>query len=81
MSGITYALVEEKYLGENYENRISYGIVACSNVETDGISTIVASVRDVTNDRRSICALIKRCNDLNLSVIHLNDVVEDFLAS
>jgi hypothetical protein len=81
MSGITYALVEEKYEGENNDNRISYGIVACSNIETDGTSTIVASVRDITNDKKRICALIKRCNNLNLSVIHLNDVVEDFLAS
>lgn len=81
MSGITYALVEEKYESENNDNRISYGIVACSNVGTDGTATIVASVLDITNDKRRICALIKCCNDLNLSLIHLNDVVEDFLAS
>lgn len=81
MSGITYALVEEKYESENMDVRISYGIVACSNMEVDGTSIIVASIRDITNDKMSICELIKHCNDLNLSVIHLDDVVEDFLAS
>ena len=81
MSEITYVLVEEKYVSSKKDARTSYGIAACSNIDTDGTATIVSSVRDITNDKRSICALIQRCNDLHLSVIHLKDVIEDFLAS
>lgn len=81
MNRIRYALVEEKYENDNKDVRISYGIVAFSNMEEDGPTTIVASVRDITNDKDGICKLIKHCNRLNLSVIHLNDIVEDFLAS
>ena len=78
MKTITYAVSEEKYtLGE--ETRTSYGIVALSNADKDGSKTIVASVRDVTVDKEGLAELVDDCNRLGLSVVHLNDVVEDFL--
>ena len=78
MKNITYAVSEERYtIGDKM--RISYGIVAYSNAKQDGSRTIVASVRDVTSDKTSLTRLVNDCNRLELSTIHLNDVVEDFL--
>lgn len=78
MKNITYAVSEERYTFGN-ETRISYGIVAYSNADQDGSITIVASVRDVTSDKTSLTELVNDCNRLELSTVHLNDVVEDFL--
>lgn len=78
MKNITYAISEERYTFGN-ETRISYGIVVYSNADQDGSKTIVASVRDVTSDKAGLTRLVDDCNRLELSTVHLNDVVEDFL--
>ena len=78
MKNITYAVSEERYSFGN-ETRTSYGIVAYSNADQDGSKTIVASVRDVTSDKTSLTKLVNDCNRLELSTVHLSDVVEDFL--
>ena len=78
MNNITYAVSEERYTFGN-ETRTSYGIVAYSNANQDGSKTIVASVRDVTSDKAGLIKLVNDCNRLDLSTVHLNDVVEDFL--
>ena len=75
---ITYGITEEIYtLGS--DSRTSYGIVAYSNAYTDKTATIVAAVHDITNDKQKLLELVQLCNKLHLSVIHLGDVVEDFL--
>ena len=79
MNNITYAVSEERYTFGN-ETRISYGIVAYSNADQDGSKTIVASVRDIASDKDRLSKLVNDCNDLELSTVHLNDVVEDFLS-
>ena len=79
MINVTYAVSEEKYaFGE--ECRKSYGIVAYSNADQDGTKTIIASVRDITSNRDALARLVSDCNRLELSTMHLNDVVEDFLS-
>lgn len=79
MMNVTYAVAEEKYaLGE--EKRTSYGIVAYANAEQGGTVTIVASVRDITSDKKRLKKLVDDCNRLELSTVHLQDVVEDFLS-
>ena len=78
MKNITYAVSEERYTFGD-ETRTAYGIVAYSNADQDGSKTIVASVRDVTADKDSLSRLVNDCNRLELSTVHLNDVVEDFL--
>ena len=78
MKNITYAVSEERYFFGD-EARTSYGIVAYSNAEQDGSKIIVASVRDVTSDKTGLTGLVDDCNRLELSTVHLNDVVEDFL--
>ena len=78
MKNITYAVSEEKYTFGN-ETRISYGIVAYSNADQDGSKTIVASIRDVTSNKERLVELVNDCNRLELSTVHLTDVIEDFL--
>ena len=78
MKNITYAISKENYTFGN-ETRTSYGIVAYSNADQDGSKTIVASIRDITTDKTSLIKLVNDCNRLELSTVHLNDVVEDFL--
>ena len=79
MMSVTYALIEEKY---NFagNSRISYGIAAYCGGEIDGSATIVKSVHDISSDKEGLSRLVKDCNDLKLSLVHLYDVVEDFLA-
>ncbi len=79
MINVTYAICEEKYVLGN-ESRISYGIVACSNADQDGTATIIASVHDITDDKERLSKLVDDCNELELSIAHLNDVVEDFIS-
>ena len=79
MTTITYGVSEEKYLlGDT--TRISYGIVAYAGSETDGIASIVASVRDISNNKTRIEQLADLFNRMELSPIHLDDVIADFLA-
>lgn len=80
MRDITYGIVEE-VLSLNGNERISYGVVAYSNAEHDGTAAVVASVSDVTPDKQRLAELVLKCNLLNLSTIHLYDVVDDFLAT
>ena len=75
MRNVIYGLLEEKYT----QGRISYGIAAYSCAEEDGTATIVASAHDITPNKENITKLVDDCNRLKLSVVHLPDVVEDFL--
>ena len=79
MSDITYGVVEERY-SMGTKIRISYGISVFDTAAKDDMSTIVASVHDITDDRKSLAELVKQCNLLKLSPMHLYDVVEDFLS-
>lgn len=75
---ITYAIIEEIH-SIGCDRRITYGIAAYSSAEADGTATVIASVHDITNDKEKLSKLVDTCNRLELSVIHLYDVVEDFL--
>lgn len=76
---ITYGVTEEIYsLGA--DSRISYGIAAYANAEEDGTAIVLRSIHDITSDREKLQALVKACNLSKLSVIHLRDVIDDFLA-
>ena len=79
MKDFTYGICEEHYSFDN-KSRISYGIVAYADTGADGIAAIVASVRDISPDKQKIELLAEQCNRLELSPIHLPDVIADFLA-
>lgn len=80
MPSITYGVTEEVYsLGGN--SRKAYGIAAYSNSEIDGTATVLTSVNDITSDRVKLEELVEICNRTELSLIHLNDIINDFLAN
>ncbi len=78
MSTLTYGIVEEKYT-LNGQSRIAYGMALYANAVEDGTATIIASARDLTSDKARLEALVANCNRLELSSIHFDDVIEDFL--
>ena len=74
---VTYEVTEEVYnLGK--QERISCGIAAYTNNE--GIVSQKVAFHDITSDRQALAGLVEKCNRLQLSLVHLNDIVEDFLA-
>jgi len=80
MMNITYGITEETYsLGNT--TRVSYGVAAYADADENGTAAIAASVHDVTADKQALTRLVSLCNRLELSLIHLNDVMEDFLVS
>ena len=58
---------------------ISYGIAAYIDAETNNTKNVIAHVRDVTTSKTEIENLVQKCNAVELSPIHLVDVIEDFL--
>lgn len=80
MKNITYGIIDEVYSVEA-DSRVAYGIAAYANVDGNSTATIVASVHDITTDRNSLEDLVLKCNRLELSLIHMNDAIEDFLTS
>ena len=77
MNTTFYGLLTSE-LSSGQTARTSYGIALC---QTDaGVPIIIRSVADLTADRERAAALVNRCNRLALSPIHLDDIIEDFLA-
>ena len=73
---ITYTLCRETYETKKSE-RIAYGIAAYA----EGDPACVARLHDITSDKNALTELVLLCNRLQLSPIHLYDVVEDFLTN
>ncbi len=73
---ITYILCRETYKTKQAE-RIAYGIAAYAEDEP----TCIAKLHDITSDKNALAELVSLCNRLQLSPIHLHDVVEDFLTN
>lgn len=79
MMGITYAIIEEKYDHLN-GYRVSYGIAMYSSAKKGKEASLVDSIHDITSDKKKLEKLVADCNRLQLSSVHIVDVVEDFLA-
>ena len=76
---ITYGIIEETY-SLNRNARTSYGIAVYADATQDGTTTIIASVHDITSDKQRLEQLISICNHAKLSLIHLDDVIDDFFS-
>ena len=50
-----------------------------SPIETYGITCEGREIKDISTDKAKVESLINRCNQNNLSPLHLDDVIEDFL--
>lgn len=79
MKEITYGLIyEEYYLGD--KARVSYGVAVYADPATDGTVTVVASAHDLSGDKDRVTELVDKCNSLQLSLLHFDDVIDDFLS-
>ena len=78
MMGITYFVVEEKYAHSN-GYRVSYGIAMYSSDKKGKEVSLINSIHDITSDKKKLEKLVSDCNRLQLSSVHIGDVVEDFL--
>lgn len=59
-------------------SRKCYGIAAVC--DCDESTVILESIADVCPDWQTAAALADRCNSFGLSLCHLRDIVDDFLA-
>ena len=77
MTNCKYIIVRNEYIdGEN--TRISYGIAAIENC--DGVISVLKSVSDVSSDFSEVENLVNVCNSKELDPIHIEDIINDFLA-
>ena len=75
---VIYGIIEERYILSN-DARVSYGIAAFADAESDGTATIIASVHDISSDITCIINLVNDCNKALVSPVFLRNIVEDFL--
>ncbi|MBR6682530.1 MAG: hypothetical protein IKL40_06070 [Clostridia bacterium] len=45
----------------------------------DGVTVVLESIPDISSDKNAVKKLVGLCNGKQLSLIHLTDVVNDFL--
>ena len=77
MTNCKYIVVKNEYIdGEN--TRVSYGIAAIENC--DGVISVLMSVSDISSDFCTVENLVKLCNAKELDLIHIEEVINDFLA-
>ena len=72
-----YLPIRETYT-DGEQTRTGYGIAAV--LEHDGCTIITESFMDLCPDRVPVERLVNLCNVLKLDVLHLSEVVDDFLA-
>lgn len=72
---LTYTLFTEELDSPDEGKYIAYGIEV-----SNGRGERLKTVRDITCDRSALEELVKLCNELDLALCHLDDVVEDFLS-
>lgn len=73
----TYQVVQSTYPHIS-EAPHTYGIAATTTY--DECMVVLISVHDICQDLLAITMLVELCNQLQLDPIHLQDVVDDFLA-
>lgn len=69
MNNVKYSIVENS-------DSFTFGIAA---YDTSSPKNVIAHINDITCDKPSLEQLIDLCNRENLSLIHLNDIIDDFL--
>ena len=67
-----YTLIEEEMTYPEFGTRTAYGIKAMSDEASFTVS-------DISFSKPAISALLRQCNELRLSPVHLTDVIYDFL--
>ena len=70
-----YVLTETTYYNGEH-TRTSYGITVISTL--DNIS-VLCEMTDITDERDKLKKLVELCNEKQLDIDHLQNVVDDFL--
>ena len=78
MSEFIYGIREEIYELQG-EYRKSYGIAVYESTREEKTATVLESIADITPDREKLLCLVEKCNILEISPIHLKDIIEDFM--
>ena len=69
---IIYQMREDTFCNENNNFYIGYGIDVFGEKKS-------FAIKDITTNKEALKSLIEKCNRLELSEIHIYDVIEDFL--
>ncbi len=69
-----YRFVEQHLYNEYIGYYRSYGVEI-----SDENYNIIRIIDDVSVDKEAISSLVSLCNQLKLDVIHIDDVIDDFL--
>ena len=77
MNLVTYGLIEETFILKLNVVKL-YGVVAYKNIGSDN-EIILDSIRNISTNKEVVQCLIDKCNKYNLSIIHLEDVVNDMI--
>ncbi|MBO5966927.1 MAG: hypothetical protein J6S14_00335 [Clostridia bacterium] len=57
----------------------TYGIAAYSKDQSNGETICLSFIKDITTDKDKLSKLVQNCNSCHLALLHLKDVIEDFL--
>ena len=69
-----YVLIRGNYK-DDVGSHTGYGIAAiCDGSVTDSVAL------DLSCNENEVAELVRRCNELKLSLVHFQDVIEDFLS-
>lgn len=72
---ICYKLRSDKLFHEEMGNYIAYGMDII-DYETD---SLIRSIPDISTEKAALERLIRQCNQLHADIIHIDDIIEDFL--
>jgi len=69
-----YVLRCDRLFSEDIGSYVAYGLDVL-----DETHTCISTIRDITTDKAALAHLVELCNSLQLSPVHIHDVVEDFV--
>lgn len=78
MINVKYKITEGTYESDDSVSK-SYGIAVCANIGMNETTSVLALIQDITTDRDALDELVNLCNSMELSPLHIRDVIEDFL--
>lgn len=73
MATVWYKMRKDKLMSEDNIHYVGYGIDAYSGLRR------VKSIKDITPNKEQLARQIKIWNRCRISLVHLEDVIEDFL--
>lgn len=73
---IKYIIVQNKYYYEDL-SMSSFGIAVAE--EYNGVVTILKTFADLSPNFADVKELVRLCNEQKLDLIHLDDVINDFI--